>query len=399
MAATRHAASYVWPYQMHGSIGPSCALADVRSDGATVWSGTQNPHDIRADLVKLIALPADRIRIVRMEAAGCYGRNCADDVTADAAVLSKAVGRPGPRPVDAPARAWLGAERRRPAHGRGGRTRQDWPTRRLRLQYALSIKRRAHTCPAADRHNRSDAACLRHGRSDRDSALYHRSSEDRRKRTHAPIVRAAWLRGVSALPNVFAHKSFMDELAAAAKRDPVALRLSNLSDPRGVAVLKAVAERAGWDPRPSPNPNAGSGNVVSGRGVAYARYFHSKFPGFGAAWAAWVVHVTVDRATGKIRIKKVTVAHDCGLIVNPNGVRHQIHGNVIQATSRVIEGSGDIRSLLGAGAGMGRLSDNHVSRGAGDQRRHAVAAGPATAGCWQIGIRAERGRDCQCDFR
>jgi CO/xanthine dehydrogenase Mo-binding subunit len=155
----------------------------------------------------------------------------------------------------------------------------------------------------------------------------------------APIVRAAWLRGVSALPNVFAHESFMDELAAAAKLDPVALRLRNLSDPRGIAVLKAAAERAGWDSRPSPNPRSGGGDVVTGRGISYARYFHSKFPGFPAAWAAWVAHVEVNKVTGEVAVKRVVIAQDCGLIVNPNGVLHQIHGNVIQATSRVLKES------------------------------------------------------------
>ncbi|OYX82435.1 MAG: aldehyde dehydrogenase, partial [Azorhizobium sp. 32-67-21] len=86
--------TYVWPYQMHASIGPSCAVADVRGDGATVWSGTQNPYPLRADISLLLGLPEEAIEIIRHEAAGCYGRNCADDVAADAALLSRAVGRP-----------------------------------------------------------------------------------------------------------------------------------------------------------------------------------------------------------------------------------------------------------------------------------------------------------------
>ena len=93
-AATHLRRSYVWPYQMHASIGPSCAVADFSDGRLTVWTGTQNPHMLRADLNRLLRLGEDRIELVRLEAAGCYGRNCADDVCADAALLSIAVGVP-----------------------------------------------------------------------------------------------------------------------------------------------------------------------------------------------------------------------------------------------------------------------------------------------------------------
>src|SRR6202035_1420752 len=86
--------TYIWPYQMHGSIGPSCAVADVRNDQIRVWSGTQNPHHLRADLALLLQKPETEIDVIRLEAAGCYGRNCADDVSADAALLSRAVAAP-----------------------------------------------------------------------------------------------------------------------------------------------------------------------------------------------------------------------------------------------------------------------------------------------------------------
>src|SRR5690606_10807499 len=93
-ASQRMPRRYVWPYQMHASIGPSCALADYQPAGLRVWSGTQNPHLLRADLAWLLEYPEARIEIIRMEASGCYGRNCADDVSADAALLSRAVGLP-----------------------------------------------------------------------------------------------------------------------------------------------------------------------------------------------------------------------------------------------------------------------------------------------------------------
>ncbi|MBV8578012.1 MAG: xanthine dehydrogenase family protein molybdopterin-binding subunit [Acetobacteraceae bacterium] len=330
------AASYIWPYQMHGSIGPSCALADVRDGQATVWSGTQNPHSLRADLTKLLDLPSAKVHIVRMEAAGCYGRNCADDVSADAALLSQAVGRP--------VRVQLMREQEHGWEPKGAgqlvdvRAGIDTEGRLIGYDFSTSYPSNAAPTLALLLTRRSDATPVVADMGDRTAVPPYEVKAARIVANDmAPIIRAAWLRGVSALPNVFAHESMIDELAAAAKLDPIMVRLRNLEDPRGIAVLKAAAERAGWDVRPSPNPQAGKGDVVAGRGVAYARYFHSKFPGFGAAWVAWVAQVEVNRATGEVRVVKVVVAQDCGLVVNPNGVRQQIHGNVIQATSRTLK--------------------------------------------------------------
>jgi nicotinate dehydrogenase subunit B len=335
-AKTRNEASYVWPYQMHGSIGPSCAVADVSDHGATIWSGTQNPYDLRADLAKLLALPAEKIRIVRMEAAGCYGRNCADDVSGDAALLSKTIRRPvRVQLTRAQEHGWepkgaaqlidvagaLDADGRLAAY----RLATRYPSNAAPLLALLLTGAINATPQIAQMGDRTAIPPY-----DTGAAMILCNDT-------APIVRAAWLRGVSALPNVFAHESFLDELAAAARLDPLEIRLRNLPDQRGIEVLKAVTTRVGWQSRPSPNPSPGDLDIVSGRGLAYARYFHSTFPGFGAAWTAWVADVSVNRRTGEIRVRKVTVAHDCGLIVNPTGVRAQVHGNVIQATSRVLK--------------------------------------------------------------
>jgi nicotinate dehydrogenase subunit B len=119
----------------------------------------------------------------------------------------------------------------------------------------------------------------------------------------------------------------------------VEFRLNDLAEERGRAVLTAAVQRAGRQKRPSPNPRAPSGDIVTGRGVAYSRYIHSKFPGMGAAWVAWVVDVEVNKTTGDVRTRKIVVAHDCGLMVNPEGVRQQIHGNVIQTVSRTLKES------------------------------------------------------------
>ncbi len=151
-----------------------------------------------------------------------------------------------------------------------------------------------------------------------------------------PIVRAAWLRGVSALPNTFAHESFIDECASEAGVDPIEYRLRYLKDTRAIDLVHAVAERAGWQKRPVRQEKIPEGDIVRGRGFAYALYVHSKFPGYGAAWSAWVADVAVNKATGDISVTRVVAGQDSGLMINPDGVRHQIHGNVVQSTSRAL---------------------------------------------------------------
>jgi nicotinate dehydrogenase subunit B len=151
-----------------------------------------------------------------------------------------------------------------------------------------------------------------------------------------PIVRASWLRGVSALPNSFAHESYIDELATEAGVDPIEYRLRYLKDPRAVDLVNAVAQRADWTPRPVWKQPVAEGDIVRGRGFAYALYVHSKFPGYGAAWSAWIADVAVNKATGDVSVTRVVAGQDSGLMINPDGVRHQIHGNVIQSTSRAL---------------------------------------------------------------
>src|SRR5258705_364282 len=151
-----------------------------------------------------------------------------------------------------------------------------------------------------------------------------------------PIVRASWFRGVSALPNTFAHESYIDELASEAGVDPIEYRLRYLKDPRAIDLVNAVAGRAGWTTRPIWKEPVAEGDVVRGRGFAYALYVHSKFPGYGAAWSAWIADVAVNKATGDVSVTRVVAGQDSGLMINPDGVRHQIHGNIIQSTSRAL---------------------------------------------------------------
>jgi nicotinate dehydrogenase subunit B len=328
---------YVWPYQMHGSIGPSCAVADYRAPGngrITIWSGTQNPVSLRYDLAMLAGREEADFDIMRMEASGCYGRNCADDVCGDALLLSRAVGQP--------VRVQLSRTDEHAWEPKG--TGQV-------ISVTGTVSRDGHMLgyDFATRYPSNDAPILAslltgvvvpEGRvfemGDR-TAVSPYESPNRRFVCDdlPPLVRASWLRGVSALPNSFAHDSFVDELATLSSVDPLEFRLRHLKDSRAAELLQAVATRAGWTPR-TRRPDTGE-RFVRGRGISYARYVHSRFPGFGAAWSAWVVDLEVDRVTGEISVKRVTVGQDTGTMINPDGVRHQIHGNVIQVLSRTLK--------------------------------------------------------------
>src|SRR5665213_1658739 len=329
------ARTYVWPYQMHASIGPSCAVADVRNDHIKVWSGTQNPHMLRADLALLLARPESEIDVLRMEAAGCYGRNCADDVSADAVLLSRAVGRPvRVQLTREQEHAWepKGTAQLMDVRGGlnadGGVAGYDFATRYpSNGAPTLALLLTGTIAPVPDVFEMGDR-----------TAIPPYDYEAMRVVAHdmPPIVRASWLRGVSALPNTFAHESYIDELATEAGVDPIEYRLRYLRDQRAIDLINAVAERAGWKPRPTRQEPVPEGDILRGRGFAYALYVHSKFPGYGAAWSAWIADVAVNKATGDVSVTRVVAGQDSGLMINPDGVRHQIHGNVIQSTSRAL---------------------------------------------------------------
>ncbi|WMT77562.1 molybdopterin cofactor-binding domain-containing protein [Bradyrhizobium sp. Ash2021] len=327
--------TYVWPYQMHGSIGPSCSVADYQDGAIRVWSGTQNPHILRIDLALLIERPEAEIDVIRMEAAGCYGRNCADDVSADALLLSRAVGRP--------VRVQLTREQEHAWEPKGAGQLMD-------VKGGLNADGSVAAYDFATRYPSNGAptlALLLTGRIAPEPAVFEMGDrtaippydyDHLRVVAHdmPPIVRASWFRGVSALPNTFAHECYIDELAAEAGVDPIEYRLRYLKDARAVDLVNAVAERAGWVPRPVRQEPEAEGDIVRGRGFAYALYVHSKFPGYGAAWSAWIADVAVNKATGDVSVTRVVAGQDSGLMINPDGVRHQIHGNVIQSTSRAL---------------------------------------------------------------
>ena len=334
-AAKTVSATYEWPFQMHASMGPSCSVADVSDQRATVWCSSQGVFGLRNSLARLLNRPAESLHLVFAEGAGCYGHNGADDVAADAALLSRAVGRPvRVQWMRHDEHAW---EPKGPAMVMEARGAIDANGRVVAWEYEV-------WSPTHSTRPRGDAGDTLAGQllgvpikagligGDR-NARHGYEIENERVMIHwladAPL-RVSALRGLGAPQNTFANESFIDELAAAAGADPVDFRLRHLRDPRAIDVVRAAAKLAAWQPRAGAASRA-EGQIARGRGFAYAQYENEN------AYVAMAADVEVDRRTGVIHVRRVFVAHDCGLVVNPDGVRNQIEGNVIQTLSRTLK--------------------------------------------------------------
>jgi CO/xanthine dehydrogenase Mo-binding subunit len=332
-AAKPLSATYYWPFQSHASLAPSCAVADVKESGTTVWSATQNPFGLRANLAKVFVIPQEKIHVIYRDGSGSYGSNGNDDAAADALMLSRAVGQPvrvqWMRPDE------HGWDPKGPAQLLDLRGAIDstgnivaWETRmwlpggpqgdRALLGPEFAGLAQGHGQNAGLMTLNTDppyaAANLR--------VLVH-SLKD------TPL-RLSNLRAPGKIANVFAVESFTDELAAAAGMDAAAFRRRTLTDPRALAVLDRALAMIEWQPRPSPNPKPLSANLHTGRGIAYMRYKQAE------NYVAIAMEVAVDRATGKIAVRRVACAHDCGLIVNPDGLRNQVEGNIVHTLSRTL---------------------------------------------------------------
>ena len=328
-------AVYTKPYMSHGSIGPSCAVAEFKDGDLLVFTHSQGVFPLRAELAKVLKLPASSIRCVHTEGSGCYGHNGADDVALDAVLLAREVaGRPvrlqwmrddefgwepyGPAMVMR-AKAALGADGKiadweyevwsnthstRPESTNGTNVLAAW-------YLAEAQKMGPPTSPPQPA-----------GGGDRNAIpLYDFPSQ---RVVHHFVqdmpIRVSALRTLGAYANVFALESFMDELAAAAGADPIAFRLAHLKDPRGRAVIEAVAKNAGRKP-------GEKGDGARGRGVGFAKYKNL------ACYVACIAEVEVDRASGAIRAPRVWAAVDSGLIINPDGLSNQMEGGIIQSVS------------------------------------------------------------------
>ena len=332
-AAKSITAEYYWPLQTHGSMGPSCAVADVRDGKATIWTASQATHKFREAFAGFLALPLASVRLIYLDGAGCYGMNGHDDAAADAALLSRAVGRPvrvqwmredehGWDPKGPP--QLLALEGALDADGRiaAWRTEMWLPRATANLPNVPLLAPEAAGIAQAP----GLAAGLIFQNGDPPYAVPHQEVQVHWLKT-APL-RPSNLRAPGKIANSFAVEAFTDELAAAAKRDPVEFRLSGLSDPRGVAVITRAAALFGWQPRPSPGP--GNGQRATGRGFAYVHYKHNE------TYVAMALEVDVERSSGAIRVRRVACGHDCGLIINPDALRAQIEGCILQTLSRAL---------------------------------------------------------------
>ena len=330
-------ARYDFAVQTHASMGPSCAVAEFSDGALTVWSASQATHSLVTEIAPIVGLPADKVRIVYLEGSGCYGRNGHEDASADAALLAVLTGKPvrvqwmrddemarspksPPRSIDLEAAldergdvvAWQG---------------DFW----IALNHIVAFKPLDFPLLAA-----TETGVPRSGNwvgfLFQNSGIGYTLPNVRVNTRHVerPFFRSAHLRSPGRIENTFANESFIDELAFAAKADPAEYRLRVLKDPRGIAVIRKAMERAKWQTRAGFNPAVGSADVARGRGISYLRYSNSN------TYVAAVAEVAVNRKTGQIRVERVCVAHDCGLVVNPDGTVNQIEGGTIQTVSRTL---------------------------------------------------------------
>ena len=325
-------ATYLRPYQLHGSIGPSCAIARFADNTYTVWTHSQGVYPLRDALAEMLAVPRDRVHCIHVEGSGCYGHNAADDVAADAVLLARALpGRPvrvqwmredehgwepfGP-PMISAAKAWLD------------------PSGNI-VEWQYEVWSATHSSRPGAAGNLLAATHLEQpfkppaprpipqpeGGGDRNAIPLYNFPKARVVHHFLPDMplRVSALRSLGAYANIFALESFIDELARAAAVDPVEFRLRHLQDPRAAAVIRLAAERFGW--------TGYARRPDHGRGFAFARYKNL------GAYAAISMDVEVQREAGLIRIRKVVAATDSGEAVNPDGIRNQIEGGIIQSAS------------------------------------------------------------------
>lgn len=337
-ASKTYQATYRWPFQLHGMMGPPCAVADVGKDQATLYTGTQGSFETRKAVAELLGFPEKNVRVLYREASGSYGRMGADDVSQDAALLSRAVGKPvrvqwmredehawepkGPAQLGT-ARAGVDAE--------GKIIAWDFADRGLPLTAAsfaglrLLASRQIGMKTTADGNSNGTQG---------GGEMYAFENQ----KCAAPLVpwvqadetplRTGYLRAPGDPARCFASESFMDEIATGLRVDPVQFRLRYLSaNKRGAEALIAAAKLARWQERPSP-ASASTGAKATGRGVAISNRAN--------AICGAVAEVEVDKSTGDIKVKRFILAHDCGLIINPDGLKNQIEGNIVQGVSRAL---------------------------------------------------------------
>jgi nicotinate dehydrogenase subunit B len=330
-------AEYEWPFQSHACMGPACAVVEIENGNVTCWTGSQKPHFVRDGIALTLGVPGQKVRAIWVVGPGSYGRSDADDAAMDAAVLANAVGKPvRVQYTRAEATGW---DPKGPASIHRARAAIDASGNVVAYEFVskgfsrIDVQTNGSKPPDTLAGQFRGVPLVVNDGFGVPAESYEFANKRMAWETIAPLLdrgsplRSAHLRDPVGPQIHFASESFMDEVAAALNVDPIEFRLRHVKDARDIAVIKAAAEKAAWQSRASPRKDQ-TGSKVSGRGIAYAQRNGTR--------CAVIAEVDVDRASGKIWARKFTVAHDCGQIINPDGLRHTIEGNVVQGISRTL---------------------------------------------------------------
>ena len=331
-ASRRMKATYNFAMQTHGSIGPSAAVAEFKDGKLTCWTASQATHALRKQLAQMLSLSEDDVRCIYVEGSGCYGRNGHEDAAADAALMARAVGRP----VRVQWMRW-------DEHGWDPKG----PPTLIDLEAGLDASHKLVAWkgdfyipvggPAAVWLLTAELAGLPHREDLETGSIFQNSAipydfPNRYTVCHrlaSTPLRPSWIRSPGRMQNTFANESFLDEIIATTGEDPLQFRLEHISDSRGAELLRRLGQLAKWEAHKAGNRGRG-GDVLRGRGLSYVHYELSR------TYVGIVVDVEVDRKSGKTSVIRASVVHDCGQIINPDGVRNQIEGCVIQTVSRTL---------------------------------------------------------------
>ncbi|HUR87744.1 MAG TPA: molybdopterin cofactor-binding domain-containing protein [Ramlibacter sp.] len=327
-------ATYSWPIQSHASMGPSCSVADVKADSATVWTASQASHRLVNACAAALDMPRDKVRTVYLDGAGCYGTNGHDDASVEAAMLSKMLGTPvrvqwsreeelGWDPKGPPQLLEITASLTPEGRIDAWSTQMWLPRATANLEWIPLVS------PLAAGLKQPQGQTVGLVQQNGDPPYPANAVKVNVNWLGAAPLRPSNIRAPGKVGNGFAVESFIDELAAAAKRDPVQFRLQGLENARAREVIERLAKLMQWTPRPSPSRTANR-RVSSGRGMAFMHYKHNE------TFVAVGMEVQVDRGSGEIRVERVACTHDCGLMINPDAVRAQVEGNILQTLSRTL---------------------------------------------------------------
>ena len=328
-------AEYVWPFQSHASMGPASAIADVKPGGVTIWTGSQKPHFAQVGVANLLKIPVEKVRAIWVVGPGSYGRNDAGDAVMDAAMLSKLTARPVR--VQYMRHDATGWDPKAPASVH--RVRASLDANGMINAYEFISKGFSRASIESNESDPRDSLVgLDMGMVPKAGVGFGVPDENyvfANKTTGWEVIpdlidgpsplRTSHLRDPVGLQIHFASEQFIDELAFIAKEDPIAFRIKHLKTPRDIAVLKAAAQRSGWQPRGNAVRDLNR-EVLTGRGLSYATR--------GGTILAIVAEIEVNKKTGHIWGRKFTVSHDCGLIINPQTLRMTIENAVVQSLSR-----------------------------------------------------------------